>query len=525
MYNQHNTVQLFKPPPPCSFSKLTLLKLNFFKKVVRDFDRARAAADAADVELAAGKELGALHGLPMTVKEKFDVEGLATTYGDFFGSKESNNVAAADGAAVQRLKDAGAVIFGKTNIPVGMTDWQSYNDLFGTTNNPWDLNKTAGGSSGGSAACLAAKMAPLELGTDIGGSIRVPASFCGTFGHKPTYNLVPNVGDPSMSAAAASDLSVAGPMANSAEDLALALGVLIDPQQAMWTTPGSAAAAATTMASASTSIPGSSSSSSSGSLAAAMAAGSLDLELADCRVAVWCGDEAGEQFAVADEVKAVVEQAADALEAAGATVDRGAQPAGYDPDAAHLLYLKLVSGVYSQRMTDLEFQELSREIARSYISDCGGLSGEYRPDQVIALRRHQINHRDWLHANEDRAKLKASWDHFFKEYDVVLAPCARVAAFEHDHSNALRPFYIPSSRTLEVNGKQTEYSQNLYWSAIANVAHLPSTAWPAAVVEVDGSEQLPVGLQCIGAEYSDFKCIKIAGLLHDLLQPASLTLE
>ena len=158
-----------------------------------------------------------------------------------------------------------------------------------------------------------------------------------------------------------------------------------------------------------------------------------------------------------------------------------------------------------------------------------------------------------IKANEERARLKLKWKSFFTEYDVVLAPCARVVAFEHDHTDALRPFYMPSSRTLEVNGEQTEYSQNLYWSAIANVAHLPSTAFPAATVtiptttpaattpeaaeaahveggssaadEVHSEVQLPVGLQCIGAEYSDFKCIKIAGLLHELLQPKSLNLE
>ena len=484
--------------------------------VTRDFHRARAAADAADADIAAGSPLGVLHGLPMTVKESFDVGGLATTYGDL---SNEDNVATTDGAAVQRLKNAGAIIFGKTNVPIGMTDWQSYNELFGTTNNPWDQSKTAGGSSGGSAACVAAQMAPLELGTDIGGSIRVPSSFCGTFGHKPTYNLVPSTGDPSISAAASSDLSVAGPIAGSADDLALALGVLIDPQEATWSTPGNAAAVAAASSRANADVNGS-----RYSVAAAMAAGSAGLELSDCRVAVWLGDDV-EQFAVSNEVRAVLEQAADALEAAGASVERGAQPAGYDPEEVHMTYLRLVSGVYSQRMTDLEYQELSREIARSYISDCGGLSGEYRPDQVFALRRHQITHREWLSANEDRARLKLSWKSFFDEYDVVLAPCARVAAFDHDHSDATRPFYMPSSRTLVVNGEQTEYCQNLYWSAIANVAHLPSTAFPAAGSGADSDGYLPIGLQCIGAEYSDFKCIKIAGLLHSLLQPKTLNLE
>src|SRR5205807_757772 len=152
-----------------------------------DFDNARAAAVAADQALARG-ERKPLLGIPMTVKEAFNVAGLPTTWGL---PSAKGRLVADDALAVQRLKAAGAIILGKTNVPVALADWQSYNDVYGTTNNPWDLGRTPGGSSGGSAASLAAGYVPLELGSDIGGSLRVPAHYCGVFAHKPTQALVP----------------------------------------------------------------------------------------------------------------------------------------------------------------------------------------------------------------------------------------------------------------------------------------------------------------------------------------------
>ena len=158
--------------------------------VVRDFDRAREAADAADAALGRG-ERRPLLGLPMTVKEQFNVAGLPTTWGYPRFRDWRPDV---DALAVQRLKAAGAIIIGKTNVPVGLTDWQSYNEVYGTTNNPWDLRRTPGGSSGGAAAALAAGFVPLELGSDIGGSLRAPAHFCGVFSHKPSLDLIPQRG-------------------------------------------------------------------------------------------------------------------------------------------------------------------------------------------------------------------------------------------------------------------------------------------------------------------------------------------
>lgn len=213
-----------------AISRIQALDPKINAVVVRDFDRARAAADAADAALANG-ERRALLGVPMTVKEQYAVAGLPTTWGD---PKNKDRKAEIDALVVQRLKAAGAVILGKTNVPLNLSDWQSFNEVYGTTNNPWDLSRTPGGSSGGSAAALAAGFVPLELGSDIGGSLRAPAHFCGVFCHKPTLDLVPQRGSgPPQTPAVPvrGDLAVCGPMARSAADLALELEVLAGPDE------------------------------------------------------------------------------------------------------------------------------------------------------------------------------------------------------------------------------------------------------------------------------------------------------
>jgi amidase len=198
--------------------------------VVRDFARARDMAKAADAARARG-ETRPLLGLPMTVKEAFNVAGLPTTWGNprFKGWQPDF-----DALAVARLKAAGAVILGKTNVPFMLEDWQSYNDIYGTTNNPWDPARTPGGSSGGAAAALAAGFVALELGSDIGGSLRCPARFCGVFAHKPSIDLVPlgGAGPPHVpNVPIRNSLAVAGPMARSAADLALELDVIAGPDE------------------------------------------------------------------------------------------------------------------------------------------------------------------------------------------------------------------------------------------------------------------------------------------------------
>ena len=196
--------------------------------VVRDFERARAAAKVADAALARG-EGRPLLGIPIVIKELFDVAGLPTTWGvpalKDFVPKE-------DALMVARVRAAGAIILGKTNVPYVLGDWQSFNDIYGTTNNPWDLNRSPGGSSGGSSAALAAGFAPVSLGSDIGGSLRVPAHYCGIYAHKPTLNLIPPRGHRLPGTVQrTSDLAVVGPMARTAADLEFLLDLTSDPDE------------------------------------------------------------------------------------------------------------------------------------------------------------------------------------------------------------------------------------------------------------------------------------------------------
>ena len=201
-----------------------------------DLERARAAAVAADEAVAAGgdADLGPLHGVPMTVKDSFQTQGCITTSG---APELADFVPPEDAWPVARLRAAGAVIFAKTNLPLYAGDIQSYNEVYGTTNNPHDVRRTPGGSSGGSAAALAMGFTPIELGSDIGGSIRVPAHYSGVMGHKPSYGIVPGHGQiPGMPGTfSQADLAVSGPMARTVDDLELGLDVLAGPDR--WMTP------------------------------------------------------------------------------------------------------------------------------------------------------------------------------------------------------------------------------------------------------------------------------------------------
>jgi len=195
--------------------------------VVRDFDRAREAAAASDAALARGEHRPLL-GVPMTVKEAFNVAGLPTTWGN---EGKKSWIAPTDSVVVARLKAAGAVILGKTNVALNLADWPSVNPAYGRTVNPHDHSRSPGGSSGGSAAALAAGMVPLEYGSDIGGSIRVPAAFCGVVGHKPSYGLVPTRGHaPPGTDGVSPPLNVVGPLAREVRDLELALDVTAGPE-------------------------------------------------------------------------------------------------------------------------------------------------------------------------------------------------------------------------------------------------------------------------------------------------------
>jgi amidase len=435
--------------------------------VTLDIERARAAAERADAAAASGEPLGPLHGVPMTVKDAFEVAGLRTTSGTRLWK---DHVPATDALVVARLRAAGAIIFGKTNTPRFCADWQSFNALFGTTNNPWDTARTPGGSSGGAAAALASGFTPLELGSDIGGSIRIPSSFCGVYGHKPTYELVPATGHlpGPPGKLAPPDLNVVGPLARSTDDLMTMLDVIAGP-------PPDRAKAYTL------------------SLPAPRAS-----TLRGYRAAVWFDDPA---FPIDLAVQSVLQASAETLRKAGVTVDE-VHPE-FELAEAHRLYRRLfdptmAAGIPPQLLVQLEAAAAAPDAEK--------------PDTAFA-RNALSRHADWLAAHEQRAKLRATLARFFRDYDVLLCPVAPVTAFEHDHREP------QSVRALRVNGQNRPYADMMGWVCIATAAWHPATSMPVGL-SADG---MPVGLQVIGPYLEDRTPIDFAGRLSELVggfQPA-----
>jgi amidase len=423
--------------------------------VVRDFDRARGVARGLDQ---GPPPTGPLAGVPMTVKESFDLAGLPTTWG--YEDRREHR-AAEDALAVQRLKAAGAVVFGKTNVPVSLADWQSFNPIYGTTSNPWNTEHTPGGSSGGSAAAVAAGLAALELGSDIGGSIRVPAHYCGLFGHKPTWGLCPTRGQSLVGAAAMTDISVIGPIARSAEDLALALAAIAGPDETET------------------------------ALRTPLPPPRFDA-IAGLKVAVWVS-EPGQ--ATDEDTVAAIEAVASFLEAQGARVDWQARPS-FDPVEVYRVYLRLLYAAFSGRMTEAELARSREERAK--------LSPDNMSADAVMVRCVDATHRAWLADNELRYKIRRLWSAFFHEWDVLLCPVIATPALPHMQDGAT------SERRMTVNGREMPYNDMLFWPGITCGFHLPASVAPIALA----SSRLPIGVQIVGPIYGDRTTIEVARLLE-----------
>jgi len=428
---------------------------------VRDFARARETAREADAALARG-ERRPLLGVPITVKESYNIAGLPTTWGipafkDF--------VAEEDALAVMRLKAAGVVILGKTNVPLVLGDWQSFNDIYGTTNNPWDKTRTPGGSSGGSSAALAAGFGPLSFGSDIGGSLRVPAHFCGVCAHKPTHGLVASRGHlpPGLPALPlAVDLVVIGPMARCVDDLVLALDLIAGPDEAA---DGRAHRLSLPQA--------------------------RHERLADFRVLFVAEHPL---LPTSAAVGASLHRLAKQLAAAGAEVRRET-PLLPDLAASARLYVKLLNAVLSARSPDDSYQELRAAVEKIPASD-QSLAAEFARGGVLS-------HRDWLRADFARQGLKQQWRTLFRDFDVVICPPAATPAFPHDHSPD------QDKRRLAVDGKEFPYLFQLLWAELATTCGLPATVIPIAV-----AEGLPIGVQIIGPEFEDRTPLAFARLIE-----------
>ena len=430
--------------------------------IFTQIDHAYEQAQAADKALALGKKTGPLHGVPMTIKDSYDWVGSPSTWGI---PEMADNYPEVNAVAVQRLLEAGAIIYGKSNIPLKLSDCQSFNDIYGTTNNPWDPTRTPGGSSGGAAAALATGMASLEIGSDIGGSIRNPAHFCGVYGHKPTMGIVPLQGHLLPGGTAYKDISVGGPLARSAGDLKLALDILAGP---------------------------------TGDLEKAwqfQLPPSRKSKLSDFKVGVLM------ESPVCAQDEQLTEQLLDtvaALEKAGVQTDYTADP-GFDWHRYWEVYLLLLRATTSASYSDEEF-EFHRQSAATRKSD----DTRYRAylDRGITIR-----HRDWWALHDEREQMRLRWRAYFEDYDLLLCPTAASAAFIHDHLGE-RP-----DRTIDINGQQELVVDQLFWGGLSGMVYLPSTVAPAGLTRAG----LPCGLQLIAPYLEDNTAIHFAQLMKDVV--------
>ena len=420
-------------------------------------EAARQAAKAADASDASSP----LAGLPMTIKETYEIEGFHTTAGI---PELKDYVSTDDAPAVARLRAAGAVIWGKTNVPVAASDHQSYNPLHGVCRNPWDTSRTVGGSSGGAAAALAAGFTALELGSDIGGSIRIPAHFCRVWGHEPTYDIIPSRGQvPPPGALATSPLSVSGPMGRSAADLELGLDLLAGSERDNgWV---------------------------------------LNLPkprheaLSDYRVAVWTGGNP-----VDPAYAAAITGYADTLAGQGARVTRlDAMPEpliGNDDLYIALLFATIGSGVPQAELD-------------AYAAAAAGHPDGSLPDRVARATRSSL--ADFAGLVERQAKLRAAWRVWFADFDILLCPVSMTVAFPHQTEDGHGP--VPQmSRVLDVGGETRPYMENLYWPGVATLGHLPSTVRPLP----DPVRGMPAGIQAISAEFADRTTIGFTALCDEI---------
>ncbi len=432
--------------------------------VTFDYERAREAAKAADAALERGHLLGPLHGVPMTLKDTFEVAGLRTTagapeYAEHFSKKDS--------VVAKRLRAAGAVIFAKTNVPYMAGDLQTFNEIFGTTNNPWDQARTPGGSSGGAAAAVAAGLTSCEVGSDIGGSIRVPSSYCGVFGHKPSWGIVPSRGHipGPPDSLSEPDINVCGPIGRCPDDLRMLLEVLVgaDENQAVgWQCR----------------LPG-----------------ARHTELRSYRVAAWLGEDG---VPMDDRVSGVLRGTVSKLRQAGVPVADEARPEFLLEDAVKLFWQMLIPIVSSGMPSD------QLDIFRMLAAEAP--AADESPIAIFARGAVQ-SHHDWMRANEQREKMCAAWAEFFEHYDVLLLPVTPVPAIPHTQEDAV------FTRTIEINGKREAYINLFNWLGPVGVARLPSTVVPVGLTD----QGLPVGVQVVSPYLEDYTALGFAAHLAGIV--------
>jgi amidase len=433
--------------------------------VALDLERARREAVAADEQRMSGEPAPPLLGLPMTVKDVWETEGLVTTSG---APELRDHVPTADALAVARLRAAGAVIFGKTNTPLYAGDLQTFNDVYGRTNNPWDTSRTTGGSSGGSAAVVAAGLSPLELGSDIGGSIRNPAHFNGVYGIKPSWGVVPSRGHiPGPPGSRVEpDVNCNGPLARGLADLALALDIVAGPL------PEDA--------------PG----------------WRLELDpgppldgVGSLRIAT-VFDEGRDLLPVASGVLDLLRGFADRLADAGARLTPVPLPVPLADGFRS--WQDLVLPIIGAGMDDATYDGFRAFDAVS--------ADDPLTNSAVAL---VSRYRTWAHADAKRQHQRAAWAALFEQHDVVLAPVMATAAFPHDTDRGIE------QREIDVDGTAVPHLVSVAWCGSIGAVLLPVVVVPVGRTP-DG---LPVGIQIIGPFLSDRRLLGIAEVLDEVAGP------
>ena len=341
--------------------------------VTLDEDGARRRALDADAALRRGEIWGPLHGIPITLKDSHSTAGMRTTAGF---PPLANYVPREDGTVAARLKAAGAIILGKTNVPTLLTQPQTDNPIFGRTNNPWNLERTPGGSSGGAAAAVSAGLIPLDIGSDFGGSIRMPAHFCGVFGFKPTARRVSMFGHiPDLPGKPRFDrvLSSCGPLARSVDDLILAFRLIVGPDGRDTEVPPVPIKEVSTP------------------------------EMRELRIA-WSPTFSGTP--IAGDIREAIESFATALQQSGASVEEALPEISFE--AQHLLWARY-------------YKMLSFLITNVYGADPPGRTVATEPPTMVEM----------MDVAEKRDEFIVAWDRFLDKWDVLLCPASMVTAFPH----------------------------------------------------------------------------------------------
>jgi amidase len=425
-----------------------------------DLTRAREAAAAIDEARANGAELGPLAGLPVTIKDAYDVTGMPAVAGN--PELVGRDPATPDADLVATLRTAGAVPWAKSNTPFMCGDVQSFNDVYGTTRNPYDPDRTSGGSSGGAAVTLATGVTSLEVGSDIGGSLRIPAGHCGVLALKPTWGRlslrghVPPV--PGTPYSADDDLGVGGPMARNAGDLRL-LWELLSGRSTAATPPSG------------------------------------------LRVALWLDEPV---LPLAAEVRTILEAAAEGLRGQGVTVEIAAPPVAADEllDTYFALLLPITASGFPARLRAR--LQAARPAALAAVA-----AGASRYSSDAATVSFTADEESIVAARGRRARMQRAVGAWFERYDAVLAPVTPVPAPPHDHEGSM------FTRSIDVDGTALPYAHLLDRIALATALHLPAISAPAGQTAAG----LPVGAQLIAPTDREDRLLDLADALERAVGP------